>query len=174
MRRPQPSGGDPRGRWSWGHQWHPSAWPYAGEYRPFLPGRDTSAINSLFNAPRPGPGKPRPMHIPHLLALRRQLLKKAEFSSCCPVLSAPTLRPQPSRSPRRVAEPVASLGTGAEARQGGASSVLVLALLPGPAVAAGCSCHSAAGAGGARRMGRGLSSLAALAAVGTPLSPAGS
>lgn len=59
-----------------------------------------------------------------LLVLRRQLLKKAESSSCCLVLLAPT-----PCSPRGVAEPAVSLGTGTEARQGGASSVLVLALL---------------------------------------------
>lgn len=56
------------------------------------------------------------MHIPHLLALGWQLLEKAEPSSCSPVLSAPTPCPPPSHSPRRVAEPVASLGMGAEAR----------------------------------------------------------
>lgn len=67
-----------------------------------------------------------PAHVHSLLlVLRWQLLKKAKSSSCCLVLSAPA-----PCSPHGVAEPTVSLGTGTEARQGGASSVLVLALLP--------------------------------------------
>lgn len=38
--------------------------PVQEEHGPFLLRRDASAINRLFNALWPGPGKPQPVHIP--------------------------------------------------------------------------------------------------------------